>query len=191
MIVKIGVKSSNFYNLSLCCKKFKLHILDNIHFWRRKIFYKFKYLHKDNHLAELQRFYAILVKISKNPQLYYRKSLFHKDTYEEHLIYNIFEVYFPYIGITKKGQPSYFSIVSISNLHDKIPNDVINLANMDELSIWNHCKNMGIPYTYDKIFNIINIKKKLKTLNLIFDVGDKNDYLNRIYIFKNEQEKEK
>ena len=55
---------------------------------------------------------------------------------------------------------------------------------MDELSIWNHCKNMGIIYTYDQTFNIINIKKKLKTLNLIFDVEDKNDYLNRIYNLK-------
>ena len=184
MIIKTGVKSPNFHNLSLCCKKFKLYILDNAHFWRRKIFYLFKYLYKENDLKELQRFYTMLLKISKNPQLYYRKSIMYKDSYEEHLIYNIFKVYFPYIGITKKNNPNYFSIISIVNLYDRIPNDVINLANMDELSIWNHCRNMGIIYTYDKTFNIINIKKKLKTLNLIFDVEDKNDYLNRIYNLK-------
>lgn len=181
IIIEIAVKSENFYSLSLCCKKFYTYILNNKDFWRRKILYRFKYLCKEKDLKKLQEFYILLDNISQNPQMYYRKSIIKNDYKQEQLIYNIFKVYYPYIGIVKNNNPNYFSIIDIVNLYDRIPENEINLANMDELTVWNHCRNMGILYTYDKTFNIHNIKKKLSGLNLIFDINEKNDYLIEIF----------
>lgn len=189
MIIEIAVLSDDFYNLSLCCKKYYSYIIDNKDFWRRKIKYKFDYLSKEKDLRKLKELWILLENISQNPQLYYRKSITDKDNEMSSFIFNLFKVYYPYIGIINPDSPNYFSIVDIINIKDIvpgnivapdniiIPDNIINLANMDQLSVSYHCRNMGIIYTYDETYNMYNIKRKLSSLNLIFNTNEKNDYL--------------
>ncbi len=168
IIIEIALKMDNFINLSLSCKKFNSYILENRDFWRRKIYYDFNYLSLEPNIKELKELYIFLKSVSKNPQYHFRKYIRKNNSEIVEIISKSFKVYYPYIGITKINNPDYFAVIDIVNISDKIPNDVCNLIDIDEMTLTSYCRNMGIPFVQNYIhYNIDNIRKNLENLNLI------------------------
>ena len=174
IIVELALRMHPYdaINFSLSCKKYHEYLFQNIHYWRRKIIYDFGYVCVERTVRKCIECFILLENISENPNSYYRKSIREGDKKLKLLIEQVFNVNFPYIGITSHKNPDYFSVIDILAIKNNIVPEEIDLNNTGYLTICYYARNMGIQlyHDYEKIVPLI--KRKLEKLGLIYKVGE-------------------
>ena len=173
---------SDIFNFSIINKKNYNLIWNNEIFWRKKNLKDFNFCQ----INENKFVHRLLKKYSEDPQYYYSKSIYENDKYVSKLLKEVFNVYFPCIGIKSKEDENYFGIFSLFNLINltEIPDYVLDIKSLGILTLTSFSKSMGIRcYAYmerEEITN--NIINKLTELDVIYYIGDINTLNNLKYI---------